>query len=371
MSTERWNETRPTGSWRRVLTTCLVVALGAASFGAASASASDKTLDPPTLDALHTAFELYDGVRVALAADDLEGVLDGALHLAGGLRHALAMGSDVPMKVQSMIDEAAYTAESMTEAEDLASARIAFGDVSQLLMQMAADHPRLVEGWHVFGCPMAVGFEKWMQPTAELENPYMGPSMLKCGGTSDWTVAAYEHAEYDAPAPVAAPRQAVRDEPEWKPGIPGLRMEDVRDHKFLWREIAELQVWERGNRLTVAEFRSKAIEKTAHFLGITGTEVDAFAAEALEAISDLRSAFKNRRATPESSGIETLEGDLEAATDRVTELLAGAPRHQLFAPEARKWLLKLAFGPKEAKEAEEARQAREAKEAEQARTASD
>jgi threonine/homoserine/homoserine lactone efflux protein len=35
--------------------------------------------------------------------------------------------------------------------------------------------------YHVFECPMAKGYKRWVQPTDELENPYMGQEMLTCG----------------------------------------------------------------------------------------------------------------------------------------------------------------------------------------------
>ena len=140
-------------------------------------------------------------------------------------------------------------------------------------------------------------------------------------------------------------------EPVFTPGIPGVRMEDVRDHRFLWREIEELQLWERRDRISVAEYRSKAIEKTSHFLGLDGAAADEFAASASEAVATVRESFFQEH----PRGVENkFSSDLDAAATQVTSLLQEEPRHQLFAPECKKWLLKLAFGPGEAKEAREA-----------------
>ena len=130
-------------------------------------------------------------------------------------------------------------------------------------------------------------------------------------------------------------------------------MLDVRDYKFLWREIDQLQGWERGDRLTVAEFRGKVLEKTAHFLELRGPAVDEFTHTSSEAVASIRASFRVRRGGPENAVGAQFSSDLRAAVATVTSLLGSAPRHQLFEPECNKWLLKLAFGPSEAKETRE------------------
>lgn len=150
---------------------------------------------------------------------------------------------------------------------------------------------------------------------------------------------------------------AVSTQPEFKPGIPGMRMVDVRDYKFLWYEINELQDWERTNRISVAEYRNKAIEKTVHFLELEGDSGETFTAAAAEAVANVRESF---RKYPPVGEDRQFSSDLEAAVGGLNGLLGEAPRHQLFAPECKKWLLKLAFGPREAKEAKEAKQAQAA-----------
>ncbi len=154
--------------------------------------------------------------------------------------------------------------------------------------------------------------------------------------------------EARAPAP-----QAVETEPEFRPGIPSLKMVDVRDHKLLWRDIEELQVWERGDRISIAEYRTKVIEKTAHFLGLDGAAADGFTAAAAAAVAAVRESFLHHPPIGGESGDvdSRFSSDLAAAVTRVSSLLRQEPRHRLFAPGCKKWLLKLAFGPGEAKEA--------------------
>jgi Cu(I)/Ag(I) efflux system membrane fusion protein len=60
--------------------------------------------------------------------------------------------------------------------------------VSQYLVALSAADARLQEGWHVFECPMAKGFNKWFQREPRLENPYMGQRMPTCGSPTEWSV---------------------------------------------------------------------------------------------------------------------------------------------------------------------------------------
>lgn len=149
--------------------------------------------------------------------------------------------------------------------------------------------------------------------------------------------------------------QGADPAPELKPGIAGLTMADVRDHKHLWREIEELQVWEHGDRISVAEYRTKVIEKTAQFLGFQGAAAEGFTKAASGAVASLREAFRDsRRAEVDPvEGQALLDSGLAAAVAQVAAHLRKEPRHELFAPDCKKWLLRLAFSPSEAKEARE------------------
>lgn len=159
-----------------------------------------------------------------------------------------------------------------------------------------------------------------------------------------------------APAEVKGTAEAA---PVLEPGIPGLKMVDVRDHKHLWREIEELQSWERSDRISIAEYRSKVIEKTAQFLGFEGAAVEQFTAASTAAVASVRESFRaGRRPEVDPTSAQTqLAADLEVAAARVAAVFRPEPRHKLFVPDCRKWLLRLAFGPSEAKEAREAKQA--------------
>ena len=330
--------------------------------GAAPNEPSRQDFPESVLESLRTALGVYEEVRGELATDRLEGVQVRASQLADALRLVLDGRAGLAREVPVVIEEAVLIAESMVEVEDLAAARAEFGEMSRLVLLLAGYDPRLADGWHVFACPMAKTFGKWMQPTEALENPYMGQAMPACGFRTDWSVPAASPAG-EEPSSTRKERSPAKEdsgaEPVFRPGIPGVKMVDVRDHRFLWREIEELQKWERGDRISVAEYRSKVIEKTAHFLGFGGATADEFAAVAAQAVAGLRESFLLMRRAGENPGaLETrFSSDLPAGVSGVTSFLRGEPRHRLFAPECKKWLLKLAFGPSEAKEAMEAERA--------------
>lgn len=324
------------------------------------AVASAQEFSAPLLDSSRAVLEAYEEVRVELAADRLEGVPESASQLVGALQSALD-AAEPSGRVAVLLEGAIVATESLARAEDLELARIEFGEVSRHMLRLGEMDARLTEDRYVFTCPMAKGFERWIQPMEEMKNPYMGPVMLQCGSAVDWSVPVVQAADGTTRASGFQPPEV---QPELAPGIPDLVMEDVRDHKFLWREIEELQTWERTQRITVAEFRSKTIEKTVHFLDLRGAEADEFTTAATEAVSRVWEAFKTKYPTvdwmrEESESSENpFTSELEQAVAHVTSRLGDAPRHRLFQPTTTKWLLKLAFGPREAKEAGKAEQAR-------------
>ena len=62
-----------------------------------------------------------------------------------------------------------------------------FGALSRAVVTLLSEHEALAHGRYVFQCPMAQGYQKWVQTAEELENPYMGGRMLRCGSSSDWS----------------------------------------------------------------------------------------------------------------------------------------------------------------------------------------
>ena len=61
-----------------------------------------------------------------------------------------------------------------------------FGEVSRAFVALLRAAPALQAGRHLFHCPMAQGFPKWVQTTEKMANPYMGKAMLECGSERPW-----------------------------------------------------------------------------------------------------------------------------------------------------------------------------------------
>jgi membrane fusion protein, copper/silver efflux system len=118
----------------------------------------------------------YEHARALLAADKLEGLADAAREIETGAKKGDG----------HHYSEIASSAAKLATATDIESARASFADVSKHLIALLAADPSLARGQHVFECPMVKGYNKWVQPTEDLQNPYMGKRMLACGGESTW-----------------------------------------------------------------------------------------------------------------------------------------------------------------------------------------
>ncbi len=170
----------------------------------ASGGSSEPTAAPPVpshafsdaaLGELRAALAPYEQIRATLAGDATAGLGPAATRVATALDAAHG-DEGVPASVASVLESGATAARQLAEERDLEGARQRFGEISGALVAAAEADPRLQQGLHVFRCPMAQGFQKWVQPSGTLENPYMGSRMLTCGSESDWTVGAVQ-----APAP--------------------------------------------------------------------------------------------------------------------------------------------------------------------------
>lgn len=115
----------------------------------------------------------YERIRALLAADEMKGVPEAAQALAASAK-------------KSSYTAVAATATKLAALTEIEAARVAFGEVSREVVALLAKEPALAKGQHVFECPMAKGYRKWIQPTQDMANPYMGKKMLACGGESSW-----------------------------------------------------------------------------------------------------------------------------------------------------------------------------------------
>lgn len=119
--------------------------------------------------------EAYERIRALLADDKFDGVADTARTL-----EQAAKSEQGPHYAAI-----ATSATKLAASADIDGARDAFGEVSKHVVALLASDPTLARDQHVFECPMVKGYNKWVQPTDDLQNPYMGKRMLACGRKSD------------------------------------------------------------------------------------------------------------------------------------------------------------------------------------------
>lgn len=127
----------------------------------------------------------YEDIRAKLAADDIA----GATAKADALEKAAAVAAaDAPESLRAHLSKTMQTAEALasTPTDDADAVRKAFGEVSRSVVALVHAEPSLQRGAHVFECSMAQGYQKWVQRSETIENPYMGRKMLACGSKATW-----------------------------------------------------------------------------------------------------------------------------------------------------------------------------------------
>ena len=126
----------------------------------------------------------YEDIRAKLAQDDLESVSGAALK-----KSAESVAVKAPEALRDHLAALADAAGKLEEAPkgDADAVRKAFGEVSRSAIALLTAEESLRKDLHVFECPMAQGYKKWVQPSETKENPYMGQKMLQCGSASTWT----------------------------------------------------------------------------------------------------------------------------------------------------------------------------------------
>ena len=89
---------------------------------------------------------------------------------------------------RSELSDLAAAAEKLgaTPSSDMRALRSGFGDVSRAVVTLIVADESLAGDRYIFRCPMAMGYKKWVQTSPELENPYMGSRMLRCGSKTKW-----------------------------------------------------------------------------------------------------------------------------------------------------------------------------------------
>jgi Cu(I)/Ag(I) efflux system membrane fusion protein len=137
--------------------------------------------DPPgAVAAVDAVLAAYEPCRALLAADRTDGIAACAKAVADAARAGEPAAGEGARPLLAALVEAA-SGLGTAPAADIEAVRLAFGEVSRPVVALLAAVPSAGARYHVFECPMAKGFQRWVQPTAKLENPYMGRAMLECG----------------------------------------------------------------------------------------------------------------------------------------------------------------------------------------------
>lgn len=138
----------------------------------------------PASGDVQAALDSYEKIRALLARDETNGVTEEAKKLAASASAAATKASGDP---QTFLKAMSASAEALKDkAGEIEAARIAFGELSRHVVALLEADPKLRDGRHLFECPMAKGYEKWVQNKPAIDNPYMGKSMPECGSASGW-----------------------------------------------------------------------------------------------------------------------------------------------------------------------------------------
>ncbi len=172
--------------------TGLMIAVGVAIIGCKGEQASNQAAAVANSGAILSA-ELsarvervlgdYEALRAVLAGDRLDEVAAIATRFETDGR---AASVDAPVGVRAHLDAAVLAAGRLKGAGSADDQRRIFGDISRAVVSLLSEQSALAKGRYVFQCPMAQGYQKWVQTTDGIENPYMGGRMLRCGSATEW-----------------------------------------------------------------------------------------------------------------------------------------------------------------------------------------
>jgi Cu(I)/Ag(I) efflux system membrane fusion protein len=147
-------------------------------------SSAQSSLPAATRARIDQVVSEYEVIREALA-EDRGDVGAPSRALADSARSA---AETAPEPVRGPLEDLASAARRLAEVKsgDVGESRAAFGEVSRALISVLSSDASLQRGRHVYECPMAKGYKKWVQVSESKSNPYMGREMLQCGTETDF-----------------------------------------------------------------------------------------------------------------------------------------------------------------------------------------
>ncbi|MFQ5714899.1 MAG: efflux RND transporter periplasmic adaptor subunit [Candidatus Scalinduaceae bacterium] len=100
----------------------------------------------------------------------------------GRMRPPRWIGQDI----HTYLEDLKTILESVKPDSDIAEMRDFFGDLSKHIIEYLKNYTESRDReLYIFSCPMAPGYGKWLQKGTEINNPYMGKVMLRCGNPAE------------------------------------------------------------------------------------------------------------------------------------------------------------------------------------------
>ncbi len=146
-------------------------------------STGDTTTDGDINGRIISTLKAYDALQKALASDDFDAAQKIAVRVESS---ATAAKQGAPGKTGFHLNNISKAAVGIKSADTQVGMRRFFGEMSKSVMTMISERSSMQEGRYAFKCPMAKGYQKWVQTTPTLQNPYFGEEMLTCGTSTSW-----------------------------------------------------------------------------------------------------------------------------------------------------------------------------------------
>lgn len=178
----------------------LALALGLFAFGCSQSQGESPSAGKPTAKEpagaevpaaaradVDAALARYEEIRALLVDDKLAQTKEPAAKLATAAEKASKKGgASLKAHLDALAKAARAFEEQVAKEASPDEVRKAYGEVSRAVVALIHAAPSLRQGRHLFQCPMAQGYDKWVQTSPELKNPYMGTRMPKCGSKASW-----------------------------------------------------------------------------------------------------------------------------------------------------------------------------------------
>ena len=137
--------------------------------------------------------DAYFVLQASLANDSLQGLGKQIEIIKESVQRAMKTSfEDVQREkaqdISKYIKDFTTILDSFKPDSNIGQVRIIFGDLSKHIIDYLKDYSDSEsrdKELYIFSCPMAPGYRKWLQKDHEINNPYMGKAMLRCGSPAE------------------------------------------------------------------------------------------------------------------------------------------------------------------------------------------